>query len=38
MTIEILFPEICDLYGDRGNVLFLEKNFPHAHFVKTTIL
>ena len=31
MTIEILFPEICNLYGDSGNVLFIEKNFPNKY-------
>ncbi len=37
MTIEILFPEICNLYGDSGNVLFIEKNFPDAQIIKTRL-
>ena len=37
MTIEILFPEICNLYGDSGNVLFIEKNFPNAQIIKTKL-
>ena len=37
MTIEILFPEICNLYGDSGNVLFIEKNFPDAQIIKTKL-
>lgn len=38
MKIEILFPEICDLYGDSGNVLYLEKNFPKDTVIKTSFL
>ena len=26
MVIEILYPDICNLYGDRGNILFLKEN------------
>ena len=25
MTIEFLYPELCNLYGDRGNVLCLKR-------------
>ncbi len=36
MTIEILYPGFI-LYGDRGNVEYLEKTFPEAKFVYTEI-
>ncbi len=36
MTIEIMYPGFL-LYGDRGNVEFLEKTFPEADFVYTNI-
>ena len=36
LTIEILYPGFI-LYGDRGNVEYLEKTFPEAHFIHTNI-
>lgn len=36
MTIEILYPGFI-LYGDRGNVEYLEKTFPEARFIYTEI-
>ena len=36
MTIEILFPELANLYGDNGNVLYLEKSFPKGKIIKTS--
>lgn len=36
MTIEILYPGFL-LYGDRGNVEYLERVFPEAQFVHTEI-
>ena len=38
MKIEILFPEICNLYGDLGNVMLIEKTLTNATIIKTTIL
>lgn len=38
MRIEILFPEICALYGDNGNILLLEKTFGKENIIKTSIL
>ncbi len=38
MKLEILFPEICNLYGDRGNVQFLENCFDKKEFVYTALL
>jgi len=32
--IEILFEEICNLYGDQGNVNYLEQNFENI--IKTS--
>lgn len=28
MKIEVLFPEICNLYGELGNIKFLKKSYP----------
>lgn len=38
MKLEILFPEICNLYGDRGNIKFLENCFDKKDFVYTSLL
>lgn len=39
MKIEILYPEFCNLYGDLGNVLYLENTLKDkAEFVYTHIL
>ena len=35
MIIEILYPEICCLYGDKGNTLFLKQCLPNAQFIET---
>ena len=35
MKIEILYPEICCLYGDKGNTQFLKKCLPEAEFIET---
>lgn len=32
MTIEVLFPELCNLYGDQANMAFLRKCVPDAVF------
>lgn len=37
MIIEILFPEICNLYGDLQNMEYLKKCLPEAEFVNTTL-
>ena len=34
-TIEILFPEFCNLYGDISNMKYLKKCLPEANFVET---
>ena len=36
MKIEILFSEICNLYGDQGNVSYLEQNFDNI--IKTSYI
>lgn len=36
MKIEILYPEICNLYGDMGNMRYLAYCLPDADFVKTS--
>src|SRR5574344_916014 len=38
MKLEILFPEVCNLYGDRGNITLLEKCFPTHDFIYTSLL
>lgn len=37
MKIEILYPQLCCLYGDKGNTLFLQKCLPQAEFVFTQL-
>ena len=37
MKIEILYPEICCLYGDKANMAYLRKCLPQAEFVETNI-
>lgn len=35
-TIEILFPEFCNLYGDISNMKYLQKCIPEANFIETS--
>lgn len=35
MTVEILFPEVCGLYGDAQNYEYLKKSLPEAEFIVT---
>ncbi len=35
IKIEILFPEICSLYGDTGNVRYLKSCLPDAEIINT---
>ena len=37
MKIEILYSELCCLYGDKGNTLFLKQCLPEAEFIETTL-
>lgn len=37
MKIEVLFPEICNLFGDMSNVRYLQKCLPDAEFVETPL-
>lgn len=37
MKIEILFPEICYLYGDKANSKYLKQCLKDATFIETTI-
>lgn len=37
MKIEILYPEICTLYGDKGNTMYLKLCLPEAEFIETTL-
>lgn len=37
MKIEVLFPEICNLYGDLANVTYLKRCIPDAEIVNTSL-
>lgn len=37
MKIEILYPEICTLFGDKGNMKYLAQCLPEAEFVSTEL-
>lgn len=35
MKVEILFPEVCFLFGDKANMRYLQECLPNAEFIKT---
>lgn len=37
MKIEVLFSEACNLFGDLGNVHYLQKTLPQAEFIFTPL-
>lgn len=37
MKIEVLFPEICNLYGDLANVRYLKACLPEAEIIETSL-
>lgn len=37
MTVEILYKDLTNIYGDIGNIKLLEKSLPKAKFVYTTV-
>ena len=37
MVIEILFQEVCNLYGDGQNVTYLQATLPEAEFIFTSL-
>lgn len=37
MIIEVLFDEICNLYGDPQNVIYLQKSLPDAKIIRTPL-
>lgn len=37
MTIEILFNEVCGLYGDAQNAAYLQATLPEAEFIYTSL-
>lgn len=37
MKIEILYSELCCLYGDKGNTIFLQQCLPDAEFIFTQL-
>lgn len=37
MTIEVLFNEVCGLYGDAQNAAYLEATLPDAQFIYTAL-
>ena len=38
MTVEILFSEVCSLYGDSQNPEYLKATLPEAEFIYTSLL
>ena len=38
MTAEILFGEVCNLFGDSQNVAYLRATLPEAEWIETTLL
>ena len=37
MKIEILYPEVANLYGESANVKYLKKCLPNATFIETSL-
>ncbi len=37
MKIEVLFGEVCNLYGDPQNAIYLAKTLPDAEFIHTSL-
>ena len=37
MRIEVLYPEICCLFGDKANMRYFEMCLPQAEFIKTPV-
>ena len=37
MKIEVLYPEICCLFGDKANMRYFEMCLPEAKFIKTPV-
>lgn len=37
MKIEILYPSLCNLFGDAANMAYLKKCLPEAEFIETAI-
>ena len=37
MKIEILFPEICNLFGDISNIKYLKKCIPEEEYIETAL-
>ena len=37
MKIEVLFPEICNLYGDLANITYLKRCLPEAEIINTSL-
>lgn len=37
MKIEVLYSEICCLFGDKANMRYFEMCLPHADFIKTPV-
>ena len=38
MTIEVLFPEVCNLCGDAQNAVYLQQTLPDAQVIETSLL
>ncbi len=37
MKIEVLFPEICNLYGDLQNIMYLKQCIENVEIINTSL-
>ncbi|MCL2471257.1 MAG: hypothetical protein FWF25_05895 [Propionibacteriaceae bacterium] len=37
MRVEILYPQVCCLYGDKANMMYLRRCLPEAEFIETSL-
>lgn len=37
MRIEVLYPEVCNLYGELGNIRFLKQSCPDIEIIETSL-
>ena len=37
MTIEVLYPEVCNLFGDSQNITYLQQCLPEAELIRTAL-
>ncbi|NLY82250.1 MAG: hypothetical protein GX078_05695 [Clostridiales bacterium] len=37
MYIEVMFPEVCNLYGDLANIRLIKKSYPETEIIETSL-